>query len=116
MIIDDDVDKEIIDLILAINRFPGISTHSSCYGHDKEPISIWFDTKDLESLPPLLYYTKGCHIGYYHWKVCAWTDCGMSPVSFYLEGPVGAKEEAQDIAKDMNEAVDTYEANGVGRK
>jgi hypothetical protein len=27
------------------------------------------------------------------------TDCGKSPVTFVIEGPVGAYEEAEEIAK-----------------
>jgi hypothetical protein len=36
-----DIDKEIIELVKAINQFDGLETVISCCGHGKTPIQIW---------------------------------------------------------------------------
>ena len=93
------MDTECIELCRAMNKVPGIRTIESCCGHGKTPYHIWFKANRLTSLPALLYWFMGCHCGFYGWKVQATTDCGCSPVTFMLEGPVGAFKEAEDIAK-----------------
>jgi hypothetical protein len=36
------IDKECLNLCLAMNRLPGIFTFESCCGHGKSPFHIWF--------------------------------------------------------------------------
>lgn len=95
------IDKECIELCAAINDLSGIRTIDSCCGHEKYEYRIWFKTKSLRVLPRLLYYFDSCHCGFYGWKVIVKTDCGMSPVTFMIEGPIGqqAYEESKKIAQ-----------------
>ena len=99
----DGVDKECVDLCMALNYLPGISTIESCCGHGERPYHIWFTTKYLRSLPRLLYWFARCHCGFYGWKIIVRTDCAMSPVTFMIEGPTGAYEESYHIAKLIKE-------------
>ncbi len=96
---DIDMDKECVNLCKTLNKLQGIKTVSSCCGHGKNEFLIWFRADSLENLPRLLYWFDSCHCGFYHWRIIAKTDCGMSPVSFMIEGPVGAYNEAEEIAK-----------------
>jgi len=43
------LDQEIAELVWALNRLPGIKTCSSCSGHRKEPLKIWFDVEDYKA-------------------------------------------------------------------
>ena len=36
----EDIDSDIRELVLALNRLPYVVTLSSCSGHDKEPVAI----------------------------------------------------------------------------
>lgn len=91
-------DVEVVALVDAMNLVPGIRTIESCCGHGDYPFRIWFVTDSLEALPALLYWFDSCHCGCRDWRVIAKTDCGMSPVTFLVEGPVGAYEDADRIA------------------
>jgi hypothetical protein len=93
------MDKECVDLCNALNQLPGIYTIESCCGHGERPYHIWFKTRDLRSLPHLLYWFDGCHCSLYGWKTVVRTDCAMSPVTFMIEGPINAYEESILIAK-----------------
>ena len=95
------LDEEVIALVHALNRFEGINTISSCCGHGKSPFCIWFKAELLEDLPPIIYLFDKCHCGFWGWKVEVITDCAESPVTFMIEGPVGAYDEANEIAKIM---------------
>ncbi len=97
------IDAEIVDLCAALNLLPGIETISSCCGHGKDPIDIWFRAEGLEALPPLLYWFMTCHSGEVGWTVQARTDCGKAPVVFMVEGPAGAYEAGREIAKCIKE-------------
>ncbi len=101
------VDKEIADLVAAVNRFEGIQTIDVCAGHGERPVWIFFLAKDLECMPPFLYYTVACHTGVYGWRVVARTDCGMSPTSFLLESTTRG-QEAYDEGKKLAEAMNSY--------
>ena len=105
MKLSDDMDKEAINLCIAMNKFPGIKTIESCCGHGKRPYRIWFDIGALEDLPRLLYYFDECHCGFYNWKIVVITDCAMSPAHFKVEGPVGeeAYKESEHIADLLEE-------------
>lgn len=104
--IPEDIDPECIELCKAINRLPGIETQECCCGHNNNPYRIWFKCKSLGFLTPLLYYMNGCHSGHYGWSVRVKTDCGMCPPYFWIEGPIGAYTEANDIALLINEFID----------
>lgn len=93
-----DMDPQCIKLCDAMNALKGITTFESCCGHGRSPFRIYFRVDDLKNLPPLLYWFDSCHSGYTGWKVYVTTDCGMSPATFVVEGPVGAFEEADQIA------------------
>jgi hypothetical protein len=97
----DIMDQECINICNAINKLSGLYTIDSCCGHGKIEYRIWFKATSLEVLPPLLYYFDICHCGFADWKVIVETDCGMSPVSFMIEGPIGeqAFKEAERIAE-----------------
>ena len=92
------MDPECIALCDAMNTIPGIRTASSCCGHGKREYNIFFSVVSLKALPPLLYWFAGCHCGFYGWRVIVATDCARSPVHFYVEGPVGAYDQAETIA------------------
>lgn len=100
------LDPECVDLCVAINKLPKIQTFESCCGHGNTPYRIYFAAKSLKSLPALLYWFDGCHCGFYGWKVYAHTDCGMSPVSFIIEGPVGSEAFVQ--SKEIARLIEAY--------
>ena len=92
------LDPEVVDLVNALNTFPGVSTTSSCCGHGNDVFNIWFVVECLENLPELLYCIDGCHSGIYGWNVEVTTDCGMQPVSFRLHSEaLGNKAYAEAI-------------------
>lgn len=109
-----DIDKESILLCNAMNCFPGIQTIESCCGHGKDCFRIWFDVEDLEDLPPLLYFFDGCHTGVYGWSIKVTTDCGMSPVSFYVESSTLGEEaytESITMSEEMHKFLVSCEDN-----
>ena len=106
------VDSDIVDLVIQMNRFEGIQTLDSCSGHGKDGVWIFFHTKSLEDLPPLLYYIDSCHCGVAGWQVIVYTDCSMCPATFWLKSTsVGqeAYDEAKIIANHMREYSDSLE-------
>jgi hypothetical protein len=103
------IDMECVELCQTLNRLPGIVTISSCCGHNERPYRIFFKSKDLESLPPLLFYFDVCHSGHGGWLVIAKTDCSMCPEYFYIEGPVG--EEAYEASKHIASLINEYVEN-----
>lgn len=100
------IDPEVIALCEAMNKLPGIHTIGSCCGHGQEPFQIWFVADNLEALPPLLYWFDACHCGRYGWQVIAYTDCGMCPVRFRVEGPVG--DDAYSDALEITRLIEQY--------
>ena len=94
-----DIDPEVVSLCRAVNAIKGIRTVSSCCGHGKIPFQIYFMARDLDSLPNLLYWLDACHSGFQGWRCLVYTDCGKSPVTFLIEGPIGAYKEADKIAE-----------------
>ena len=93
-----DIDHECYALCVALNKLPGIRTIESCCGHGNEPFRIYFEADTLEALPHLLYWFDSCHNNCTGWTVIVTTDCGFSPVTFTIEGPVGCFLEANHIA------------------
>jgi hypothetical protein len=92
-----DLDPECYDLCVALNKIPSIRTTESCCGHGEHAYVIFFQSRTMKSLIPLLYWIDGCHSGRYGWQVIVSTDCGCSGPFFRLEGPKG--EQAYDDAK-----------------
>ena len=103
------MDNESSELCKAINLFPGIRTIESCCGHGHTPYRVWFVAKNLKVLPRLIYYFAACHCGFVGWKVEVITDCGMSPVAFLLEGPIGqqAYDESKVLAELLQREIQT---------
>lgn len=108
----DDIDKDCVDLCLAMNQFKGIHTTSSCQGHENHKFWIFFSAELVQDLAPILYYCDVCHSGYSGWQVIARTDCCLTTrPSFLLEGPEGQEgaEGALAIAQLLN---DEYNQKG----
>ncbi len=105
LIIDDhivkDIDKECIALCDAINLYnPQIRTVESCCGHGKRTYKIWLHIEGeegLDKLPKILYFLDVCHNGRPGWSCEVYTDCGMSPITWKIQGPIG--DQAYDDAK-----------------
>ena len=98
----EDIDRECVALCDALNCLVGIRTIESCCGHGNYPFRVWFTAKNLEALPECLYWFDCCHSGVPGWSVHAKTDCGMSPVIFMIEGPLGDYDGANTIAHVIN--------------
>ena len=102
------VDKELVNLVKVMNKFPGIRTLESCAGHgDKEP-AIWFQPDSIEDLPHLLYCFDRCHSGCY-WPVHIYTDCSADHVRWMVKARVVGEEayqEADKIAEYMEKHLD----------
>jgi hypothetical protein len=101
------IDAECVEICQALNQSQGVRTVESCCGHGEQPFRIWFKVTRLSDLPYVLWHFDRCHCGFYGWRVIAKTDCGMSPVSFMIEGPIGqqAYEEASKIAAIIRESL-----------
>ena len=95
----DPIDTEIYELCTALNLLPGIETISSCCGHSRVPIAIFFKAESLEALPKLLYWFMSCHSGQINCVVRATTDCSAGPVAFVVEGPAGDYDAGRKIAE-----------------
>jgi hypothetical protein len=98
------LDSEVVELVNALNTFPGVETTSSCCGHGNDVFNIWFAVDDLDDLPEMLYHIDVCHSGVGGWSVEVTTDCGMSPVHFRLHSETkgeAAYSEATKLAKIM---------------
>lgn len=112
------MDKECIALCDAMNLIPGITTIESCCGHGKEPYRIFFVVEDFEDLPDLLYWIDYCHSGVKNWDCKIITDCGRSPISFIIEGPIGDYDAsyviAKAITKEQNKLFKVYKSLGNG--
>lgn len=100
---DSEIDGECRKLVHAMNLVPGIHTTSSCCGHGDQSYRVFFIVDSLAALPGLLYWFDACHSGCAGWTVTVHTDCGMSPASFCVEGPIGQQGyiAAEQIAKLM---------------
>lgn len=98
-----EIDRDIVNIVKAMNRFPGIRTVHSCSGHGDQPIAIWFEPESFDDMPPMLYYFDACHSGV-KWNAYIYTDCGAAHVSWLVEsinkGP-HAYMEGNKIARCM---------------
>lgn len=100
-----EIDRDIVNIVNAMNRFPGIRTVESCSGHGNQKASIFFVPETIDALPPMLYYFDWCHSGVY-WPVYITTDCSAHRVTWVVEseevGPA-AYIEGNAIAEAMKE-------------
>lgn len=98
-----EIDKDIVNIVKAMNRFPGIRTVESCSGHGKQAASIFFVPETIDALPAMLYYFDWCHSGVY-WPVYITTDCSAARTTWVVEseevGPL-AYIEGNTIAEAM---------------
>jgi len=90
------MDKECIDLCIAMNKIPGIQTYESCCGHGKNPYNIYFLVQDLVYLPTLLKY-----LNKKYWTVQI-RSSGEFP-EFELNGPKG--ENAYKLSKEIADLI-----------
>jgi hypothetical protein len=95
----DDLDPQCLALCKAINTLPDVITTESCWGHGKRPYRVFLVPRHPEALLPVLYYLSNCHSGEAGWRCEVYTDCGMSHVTWMVEGPVGAFGASERIAK-----------------
>ncbi len=116
------VDKELVRLVKAINKFPGIATIECCSGHGEKEPAIWFFPTSIKALPPLLYWFDRCHSGCY-WPVHIYTDCSADHVTWMVEARVKGEEayqEADKIAecmeKYLDEETDSEESCGLSNR
>lgn len=100
----EDIDPEVVELVDAINSFPGIRTLDSCCGHNHLPMCIYFDAEELAALPPLLYWFDACHSGEY-WPVRAFTDCSAGPLRFVASSEPRMGKWAYDSARKVARAM-----------
>ena len=102
----DTLDPEVLELVNALNTFPGVRTIESCCGHGSNVFNIWFVVEGLKELSGVLYHVASCNSGIYGWNVAVADDCscGGSPIHFKLysktKGGV-AYSEATKIAEIM---------------
>lgn len=99
------VDKELVNLVKAMNKFPGIRTIESCAGHGRKPPAIWFVPESIEVLPAMLYWFDRCHSSC-NWNVRIYTGCSADHVMWMVEARMEGEEayqEADKIAKYMEE-------------
>lgn len=102
-----EMDPECIALCDAINAIPGLQTTESCCGHGESLFRIWFTVTDPKEFSVLLYYLVPCHVGFL-WNCYAKTDCGMSPVSYYIESQVKGEEAYEQANKIAEEIISNH--------
>lgn len=78
------IDRDIVNVVKAMNRFPGIRTIESCAGHGEYPVSIFFVPESIDDLPAMLFWFDKCHSGV-TWPVTIYTDCGADRVTWVVE-------------------------------
>lgn len=93
-----DIDVEIRDLVMALNKVPGIMTTSSCFGHGKADCRIYFMIDSIKHLNEFLW--AGCHrwFSIMHHDFKTWTlemdncdtDVKSDVLSLLLYHPPGA--------------------------
>jgi hypothetical protein len=92
------VDKEIVKLVEAMNKFPGIRTIESCSGHGHKEPAIWFQPDSIEDLPVLLYWFDSCH-STCHWPIHIYTGCSADHVIWVVEAMIMGEEAYQEADK-----------------
>jgi hypothetical protein len=102
-----EMDPECIALCDAINHIPGLQTTESCCGHGESLFRIWFTVTDPKEFSVLLYYLVPCHVGFL-WNCYAKTDCGMSPVGYYIESQVKGEEAYEQANKIAEEIISNH--------
>lgn len=108
------LDPEVVEVCKAINLFAGLRTYSSCSGHGKVALSVWFKAANVGALFPLLRAIDvryggpdGRAVG---WEPCPWqvetvcTDLPEHKVTFVLRSRVrgaAAYAEALEVAANL---------------
>lgn len=95
----DDVDPECRPLCEAMNRIPGIETFESCCGHGCKNFNIYFVADSLAALHAL---ARIMHDRATRWHIIARHASGSAGLYFTLYGPVGAFDEANKIAVNID--------------
>jgi len=101
------IDRDIVNIVKAMNEFPGIRTVHSCSGHGESPVRIWFVPETVDALPALLYWFDDCHSGV-KWPVHIYTDCGPSHVNWLVES-INKGPQAYIEGNKIAEAMKDYE-------
>jgi len=98
------LDPEVVELVRAMNRLPGILTDESCAGHGRRPLQIWFHVPEhgrglltLARVTCRRYYEDGWRVLLFH------GDLPHHQVSYVLEGTA---KDADRLARVINEHVD----------
>jgi hypothetical protein len=100
-----DLDPEVKELCVALNKLPGIVTYGSCCGHGERGVHISFYFKVPQDLAYLLYLLDPCHGGPKGWRVEVHSECGAGGPFYGVEGPVGAYEDGRKIAALIEESL-----------
>lgn len=50
-----DIDIEIRDLVKYLNKFDGIETYESCFGHNEVPCMIWFRADSIKAINDMIF-------------------------------------------------------------
>jgi hypothetical protein len=98
---DGKMDKECVPLCNAINTIPGLVTDSSCSGHNKGPLHIWFHVSDLALIANLNMIARVIDRRYGGptpcWE-CLLVNCDTHPISFLLKSAnKGAKAYEESL-------------------
>lgn len=78
------IDKDVKELVVAMNARKGIVTTCSCAGHGENPPTVFFVPETDDALLRLLYDIAACHSGQGGWRVEVYTDCAMDGLRFVL--------------------------------
>jgi len=92
---------EMVPLVDALNRLPGIKTHASCTGQDGRGMWVTFWVEQLSNLVPLAHCLIGPCPGDL-WTVTL-EPADEDPPYWCLEGPVGAYWFAFEMADRISE-------------
>jgi hypothetical protein len=89
------MDQECAAICEAMNSLLGIQTHMARVSDGECPIWIWFIADELEDLEPILQVIDPPS----PWQIQAQVDWLTGQISFRLEGPAGAYDELNEIAR-----------------
>ena len=89
------MDQECAAICEAMNSLPGIQTHMARVSDGKSPIWIWFIADELQDLEPILQVIDPPG----PWQIQAQVDWLTGQIRFCFEGPAGAYDELNEIAR-----------------